>query len=194
MSSFWLILKQQWTIEEISIFSNSSHLWMEGGAVWHNLERDPPRDHHCQVWFNLVHRFQAAVKIWAHFDLYYRYSQQWTIKISSPLFSIFSLAAILVESRDQRTQFWKRAIQIPFLQSLVAIGPVVSEEKIKVYDVRRRTPSDGKSSRGLWPGEIKKGTLDSQPQVIKLISCLLMVAGSLRVLRLLPPLKLVALT
>ena len=26
MSSFWLILKQQWTIEEISIFSNSSHL------------------------------------------------------------------------------------------------------------------------------------------------------------------------
>ena len=26
LSSFWLILKQQWTIEEISIFSNSSHL------------------------------------------------------------------------------------------------------------------------------------------------------------------------
>ena len=29
--------------------------------------------------------------------------QQWTIKISSPLFSILSLAAILVGSRDQRT-------------------------------------------------------------------------------------------
>jgi hypothetical protein len=28
-----------------------------------------------------------------------------------PLFSILSLAAILVESRDQRTQFWKGAIQ-----------------------------------------------------------------------------------
>ena len=26
LSSFWLKLKQQWTIEEISIFSNSSHL------------------------------------------------------------------------------------------------------------------------------------------------------------------------
>ena len=26
MSSFWLLLKQQWTIEEISIFSNISHL------------------------------------------------------------------------------------------------------------------------------------------------------------------------
>jgi hypothetical protein len=34
----------------------------------------------------------------------------------------------------------------------------------------------------------KKGALDSQPQVIKFTSCLPMVGGSLRVLRLLPPL------
>ena len=26
---------------------------------------------------------------------------------------------------------------------------------VKFYDVRRRTPSDGKSSHGLWPGELK---------------------------------------
>jgi len=38
----------------------------------------------------------------------------------------------------------------------------------------------------------KKGALDWQPQVIKFISCWPMVGGSLRVLRLLPPLKLVA--
>jgi hypothetical protein len=38
----------------------------------------------------------------------------------------------------------------------------------------------------------KKGALDSQPQVIKFTRCLPMVGGSLRVLRLLPPLKLVA--
>jgi hypothetical protein len=50
--------------------------------------------------------------------------------ISSPLFSIFSLAAILVGSRDYRTQFWKGAIQGSFHKSLVAIGPVVSVEKI----------------------------------------------------------------
>jgi hypothetical protein len=25
---------------------------MEGRAVGHNSERDPPRDHPCQVWFN----------------------------------------------------------------------------------------------------------------------------------------------
>jgi hypothetical protein len=31
LSSFWFILKQQWTIEEIYIFSNSSHLeWRAG--------------------------------------------------------------------------------------------------------------------------------------------------------------------
>jgi hypothetical protein len=45
-------------------------------------------------------------------------------------FSIFSLADILVGSRDHRTPFWKGAIQGPFHQSLIAIIPVVSEEKI----------------------------------------------------------------
>jgi hypothetical protein len=39
---------------------------------------------------------------------------------------------------------------------------------------------------------IAKGALDSQPQVIKFTSCLPMVGGSLRVLQLLPPPKLVA--
>ena len=38
----------------------------------------------------------------------------------------------------------------------------------------------------------KKGALDSQPQVIKFTGCLPMVGGSLRVFRLPPPLKLVA--
>jgi hypothetical protein len=31
---------------------------MEGGSVGHNSERDPPNDHSCQVWFNLVQGFQ----------------------------------------------------------------------------------------------------------------------------------------
>ena len=67
---------------------------------------------------------------------------QWTIKISSPPFSIFSLVAILVGSRDHRTQFWKGAIQGPFHQSFVAIGPVVSEEKIKMWNVDGRATDD----------------------------------------------------
>jgi hypothetical protein len=31
---------------------------MEGGAAGYNFERDPPRDHPCQVRFNLVQWFQ----------------------------------------------------------------------------------------------------------------------------------------
>jgi len=48
--------------------------------------------------------------------------------------------------------------------------------------------------RGFAPGFVndKKGALDSQPQMIEFTSCLLMVGGSLWVLRLLPPLQLVA--
>ena len=50
------------------------------------------------------------------------------------------------------------------------------------------------NTRGFASGFVnyKKGALDSQPQVIKFTSCLLMVGGSLWVLRLLPSLKLVA--
>jgi hypothetical protein len=58
------------------------------------------------------------------FSIYYR------TFFSSPFFSILSLAAILVGSRDQRTQLWKGAIQESFQQSLVDIDSVVSEEKI----------------------------------------------------------------
>jgi hypothetical protein len=31
---------------------------MEGGDVGHNIERGPPKDHPCQICFNLVQRFQ----------------------------------------------------------------------------------------------------------------------------------------
>jgi hypothetical protein len=40
------------------------------------------------------------------------------------------LAAILVGCRDHWTKIWKGVIQGSFHQSLVAIGLVVSEEKI----------------------------------------------------------------
>ena len=31
---------------------------MEGKAVGNNFERDPPKDHPCHVWCNLVQQFQ----------------------------------------------------------------------------------------------------------------------------------------
>ena len=42
MSSFWLVLKQQWTIEEFSIFSNSSHLEWRAGLSNTNLKGTHP--------------------------------------------------------------------------------------------------------------------------------------------------------
>jgi hypothetical protein len=42
LSSFRFILKQQWTIEEISIFSNSSHLEWRAGLSDTILEEDHP--------------------------------------------------------------------------------------------------------------------------------------------------------
>ena len=51
LRSFRFIIKQQWTIEEISIFSNSSHLEWRAEHVGHNFEMGPPHP-------NLVQRFQ----------------------------------------------------------------------------------------------------------------------------------------
>ena len=35
---------------------------MEDRSVGHNFESDPPKDHPCQVWFNLVQGFQRRLK------------------------------------------------------------------------------------------------------------------------------------
>ena len=61
------------------------------------------------------------------------FSGEYFFLISSRLFSIFSLVAILFGNRDHRTTFWKGDIQGPFHQSLVAIVPVVSEEKMFMW-------------------------------------------------------------
>ena len=102
----------------------------------------------------------------------------------------------MVGSRDHRTQVWKGAIQGPFHQSLVAIGIVVSDEKIGMW---KFTTYDGRTMDAKWWQKLtwplarwdKKDALDSQSQVMQFTSCLPMVGGSLRVLRLPPPLKLV---
>jgi hypothetical protein len=64
LGTFWLKIEQFWPFEEISIFSNGGHLGYRtvDGADGHNFERDPHRDHPCQVWFNLVQRFQRRFK------------------------------------------------------------------------------------------------------------------------------------
>ena len=70
------------------------------------------------------------------------------------------MAAILVGSRYHQTQFWKGATQGPFHQSLVAIGPVVSEEKIKMWNVNGQSDDGRKvmaiAHMALRPGELKQ--------------------------------------
>jgi hypothetical protein len=88
LSSFRFIIKQQWTIEEISIFSNSSHLEWRASLPDTILKGTHPRT------------------ITARFDF-----------------------------------IWFRGFRGEDLN-------------VKVYDVRRMQ-SDGKSSHGLWPGELK---------------------------------------
>jgi hypothetical protein len=90
--------------------------------------------------------FVGGLKCWTHFwkGATQGSFQQSVVEIGSVVseekiffkfhhpFSILSLTAILVGSRDHRTQIWKGATQGPFHQSVVAIGPVVSEEKINM--------------------------------------------------------------
>jgi hypothetical protein len=64
---------------------------MEGGPVGHNFERDPPKDHPCQIWFRGFRGEDLNVKAY----------------------------------------------------------------DVRQTDGRRRTQSDGKSSYGLWLGELK---------------------------------------
>jgi hypothetical protein len=41
---------------------------MEGGSVGHKFERDPPKDHPCQVWFNLAN-LAGMVLGWSPFNI-----------------------------------------------------------------------------------------------------------------------------
>ena len=63
--------------------------WSEVRNARHNFGRGPPKDHFSKVWLRLAQWFQRR-----RFFKYF-----------IPPFSIFSLAAILVGSRDHRTQF-----------------------------------------------------------------------------------------
>ena len=66
------------------------------------------------------------------------------------------VAAMFVNRSGQNEQSLERTFHRCFLPSFSSFGWEVSEEKIKMWKVNgRRTPSDGKSSRCLWQGELK---------------------------------------
>jgi hypothetical protein len=60
LSSFWLTLKQQWTIKISSplfLFLAWRPSWLEVGITGHNFERGPSKDHSTKVWLQLVQWF-----------------------------------------------------------------------------------------------------------------------------------------
>ena len=111
LGTFWLKIEQFWPFEEISIFCNGGHLGYRTALTETILKGD-----HLRI---ISAKFGSVVS-----------EEKIFFTFHPPLFSIFSLVAILVGSRDHRTQFWKRPTQESFQQSLVEIGSVVSEEKI----------------------------------------------------------------
>ena len=116
LGTFSLKTEQFWPFEEISIFSNGGHLGYR--TRWRT-----------QFWKGTTKASfqQSLVEIGSVV------SEEKIFFNFIPLFSIFSLEAILVGSLDYRTQFWKGAIQGSIHKRLVAIGPVVSEETIFMW-------------------------------------------------------------
>ena len=126
--------------------------WLKAGITGHNFGRGLSKDHSTKVWLQLAQwflkgrflcEFPIGLKCRTQFwkGITQGSFQQSLVEIGSVVseriflnfispFSIFSLADILVGSRDHRTLFWRGTIQGSFHQSLVAISPVVSEEKI----------------------------------------------------------------
>jgi hypothetical protein len=67
LSSFRFIIKQQWTIEEISIFSNSSHLEWRAGLLDTNLKGTHPRTIPARfglIWFRGFRGEDLNVKVY----------------------------------------------------------------------------------------------------------------------------------
>jgi hypothetical protein len=127
---------------KIEISSNKKFLFLVtaailngggNGAVRHNFERDPPRDHPCQVWFNWSldgplpklcpviptsnedgHQAKNRKKGGWNFNCpLLLLKQQWTIEE----FSIFGNSSHLQwgGGRGCQTQFWKGSTQGPSL-------------------------------------------------------------------------------
>ena len=98
LGTFWLKIEQFWPFEEISIFSNGGHFGYRTALTDTILRGDHPRIISAKFGWDWLSSFRGE-------DFFFNFI---------PLFSIFSLAAILVGSRDHRTQFWKGAIQGSF--------------------------------------------------------------------------------
>ena len=185
LSSFWLILKQQWTIEEIYIFSNSSHLeWRTGlsdtilkgnhpgtiparfGLIWFSgfrgedlnviFYQNMPNLHNRYISVerkisqkNSEYMLNYSLPCSCSYNLssfWLTLKQQWTIKISSPLFLFLAWQPSWLEvgitghifergpSKDHSTKVWLQLVQW-FLRRRL---------KCEMLTDGRRTTDDGR--------------------------------------------------
>ena len=108
---------QQWIIEEISIFSNSSHLeWRAGlsDTIWKGTTQGSFQQSLVEI--DWLSSFRGE-------DFFLNFI---------PPYFYFKLGSHLGWKSGSPDTILEGAIQGPFHQSLVAIGTVVSEEKIKM--------------------------------------------------------------
>ena len=98
---------------------------MEGGAVGHNIERDTPRDHLCQVW--TLHRcflpslapFGQAVS-----------EEKILLTLANQKKKELILAAMFVGRMEPNEEALQRILHRSFLPSLAPFCQAISEEKI----------------------------------------------------------------
>ena len=93
LGTVWVKIEQSWPIEEISIFSHGGHLGYRTALTDTIIKGDHTRIFSAKFGWEWPSSFRED---------FFNFI---------PPFSIFSLAAILVGSRDHRTQFWKEAIK-----------------------------------------------------------------------------------
>ena len=112
LGTFWLKIEQFWPFEEISIFSNSGHLEWRAGLSDTILKGTHPGTIPARfglIWFSGFRGEDLNAIFYQNMpNLHNRY----------------------ISAERKISQFWKRAIQESFQQSLVDIGSVVSEEEI----------------------------------------------------------------
>ena len=122
LGTFWLKIEQFWPFEEISIFSNSGHLGWRPGSSNTILKGD--------------HLMTIPPKFGPKWPSSIRGEDFYLIFLLNFIFLV--TADKWVGGRGHRTEFWKGTTKAPFHQSLVQIGPVASEELIKMWKVNGR--------------------------------------------------------
>jgi hypothetical protein len=145
LSSFWFIrLKQHWTIEQISIFSNSSHLEWRAGLSDTILKGTHQRTIPARFGLSWLGGFRGKdlnVIFYQNMTNLHNLNKSAERKISQKSPEYMLNYSLPCSCSLNLSSFWF-ILKQQFHQSLVQIGPMVSEELIKVWKVNGRMTDD----------------------------------------------------